>query len=332
MNKLLLFLTLTLSGLMLPNSDPRPSKFEITHYNITFAPDLSNRVNPAKYARALQDVTILSKLTENLYPSILKQGRSEQQRDKFRVDFINKGLIGTYNVQTQSLSLDFGRFGTNQLARINYIKRRNNPAEFLQRDIARLNSEFSRIYNVAKTQNFGADVWTYLKEFEGERVLQTENGIQDDAGNTYFNKYKNILIITTDGYIEAGIYGQGYDLSQRRVDDFRNAFISSGEQDLEAYFRKRKDCRIKPVQNKKLKNVEVLVMELFDRSRSRDGRAMIHPTDLDILKLFWADWLKQSGVKRYELQPCADSKEEAEKTILNFLGVTKKTDASPSIN
>lgn len=330
MNKLILSLTLTLSGLFLVSYNLPPAKFEITHFNITFAPDLSNRVNPSKYARPLQDITILNRLTENLYPSILRQGRSEQQRDKLRVDFINKGLIGTYNVQAQSLSLDFGRFGTNQMARINYIKRRNNPSEFLQRDNERLNTEFSRIYNVAKTKNWGADIWTYFKEFDGERVLETEKGIHDDAGNSYVNKYKNILILATDGYIEAGIYGKGYDLSKKRVDDFRNAFISSGEEDLEAYFNKHKDFRIKPVQNKKLKNVEVLVMELFDRSRSKDGRATVHPTDLDILKLFWADWLKQSGVKRFELQPCSNSKAEAEKTMLNFLGVNKKADAAAS--
>ena len=330
MNKLILSLILTLSGLFLVSYNLPPAKFEITHYNITFAPDLSNRVNPLKYARPLQDITILNMLTENLYPSILRQGRSEQQRDRLRVDFINKGLISTYNVQTQCLSLDFGRFGTNQKARINYIKRRNNTPDYLQRDNERLNTEFSRIYNVAKTKNFGADIWTYLKEFDGERVLETEKSVQDDVGNSYINKYKNILILATDGYIEAGIYGKGYDLSQKRVDDFRNAFISSGEQDLEAYFKKRKDCRIKPVQNNKLKNVEVLVMELFDRSRSKDGRAMVHPTDLDILKLFWADWLKQSGVRRFELQPCANSKADAEKTMLNFLSVTKKADAAAS--
>jgi hypothetical protein len=86
-------------------------------------------------------------------------------------------------------------FGTNQTARISYIKRRNNPSEFLLRDNEKLNKEFSRIYAVAKGKNFGADIWTYLNEFDGERVLEPEKAIQDDAGNTYANKYKNILIL-----------------------------------------------------------------------------------------------------------------------------------------
>ena len=66
-------------------------------------------------------------------------------------------------------------------------------------------------------------------------------------------------------------------------------------------------------------------MELSDRSVSKVGAATIHPTDMEIIKLFWSDWLKASKVKRFELKPCANSSAEAEKDILDFLNVDKVT-------
>ena len=58
-------------------------KYVITHYNITFAPDLSNRVNPNLYRRPLNDVDILKVLTRDLYPSILRCRRSENQVEQY---------------------------------------------------------------------------------------------------------------------------------------------------------------------------------------------------------------------------------------------------------
>jgi hypothetical protein len=80
---------------------------------------------------------------------------------------------------------------------------------------------------------------------------------------------------------------------------------------------------IRPVHNEALKNLEVLVMELYDRSLSKTGSATIQPTDMEIMKLFWTDWLRASKVKRFELHTIANSKAEAEKVVLNFLGVNK---------
>ena len=95
------------------------NKYVITHYNITFAPDLSNRVNPKLNKRPLNDVDLLKIITNNLYPNILNERRSQYQQDKLLVDFINKGLIGTFNIQTDKLLIDFGQFptpiGKNQL-------------------------------------------------------------------------------------------------------------------------------------------------------------------------------------------------------------------------
>jgi len=302
--------------------NPAGKKYVITHFNITFAPDLSNRVNPNLYRRPLNDVDLLKIVTGDLYPTVLKYKRSEDQKDKLLVDFINKGLINQYHVNTDKLLIDFGKF-RNQNARINYILARDHVKQTLGLDLKSMVNEFGHINGLAVRQNFGADIWTYLNEgIDGKIVLSQENPLKQD-GSTYINFYRNILILPTDGYIEAGIYGKGFDLSKKTIDRFREAFLASGESDMETFFKKNKQFRIRPVHNDYLKNIEVLVMELFDRSRSQTGSATVHPTDMEIMKVFWTDWLKQSGVKRFELHPCASSKDEAEKIILNFMGISK---------
>ena len=311
--------------LLLGNRNGRdaPKNITITHFNITFASDLSNRVDPRLFKRPLSDVDILRLITTNLYPSVLNHNRSENQKDKLLIDFINKGLIGQYQVQTDRLLIDFGTFNR-QYDRMAYILERDHVKKVLRLDIQKMTAEFSRINNVAMKQNFGADIWTYFNEgIDDKRVLSSDKPILDRS-NQYINTYRNVLILTTDGYIEAGIYDKGFDLSKKRVENFRTAFLASGENDLSHFFKKNKQFRITPVRNPHLKDLEVLVMELYDRSKSKGGAATVQPTDMEIIRLFWSDWLERSGVKRFELHPYANSKDEAEKIILQFLGVNKK--------
>jgi hypothetical protein len=60
---------------------------------------------------------------------------------------------------------------------------------------------------------------------------------------------------------------------------------------------------------------------MYDRSLSQGGNATVHPTDTEILKLFWSDWLEKSGVKRYELRPLMTTEAEVEQVVMGFMGV-----------
>jgi len=315
-------LFLLISASLFLAARPAPKKIVITHFNITFAPDLSNRVNPNLYKRPLNDVDLLKIITNDLYPPILRYRRSENQKDKLLIDFINKGLINQYQVNTDKLLIDFGKF-KNQNDRINYIMARTPASRTLKQDEAAMVSEFNHINNKAASENFGADVWTYFNQGVDEHIVLGAEAPINDEGETYINAYRNILILTTDGYIEAGIYDKGFDLSKKRIDNFRTAFLVSRQKDINQFFKKNKQFRINPVHNEHLKNLEVLVMELYDRSLSKTGAATVQPTDMEIIRLFWTEWLQQSGLKHFELHPCAASKDEAEKIILNFLGVSK---------
>jgi len=177
------------------------NKYVITHFNITFAPDLSNRVNPGLYKRPLSDVDILKIITHDLYPSILRCKRSENQKDKLLVDFVNKELISEYAVRTDKLLIDFGRF-PNQNDRMAYILGRKPVKQTLSQDSGRMVAEFNRTNSLAARKNFGADIWTYLNEgIDNKKVLPTEKPVADEY-NTYVSTYRNVLILTTDGYIE----------------------------------------------------------------------------------------------------------------------------------
>jgi hypothetical protein len=317
-SKLLSFILMTL--FLAPASTD--NKYVITHYNITFAPDLSNRVNPKLNKRPLNDVDLLKIITTNLYPNILNERRSQYQQDKLLVDFINKGLIGTFNIQTDKLLIDFGQFPT-QLERINYVLMNKPPKRTLTQDISKMNKEFDRVYSNAIKNNVGADVWTYFDQgIDDKNVLQDDKPKQGED-YTYVNHYRNILILPTDGYVEAGIFGKGYDLAQQTINRFRKAFLESGETDLQKFYRKNTIYHIKPARNLRLKNLEVLVMEMYDRSLTTSGSATVHPTDMEIMKIFWTDWLQKSGVKHFELHPIVNSRDEAQKIILNFMNISK---------
>lgn len=305
--------------------------YSITHFNITVAPDLSNRLNQKLYPKLVSDEAILDIILKNIYPTILNHQRSENQKDKFSVSFINNLLIAQYNITSDNLNIDFETFDT-QRKRIDYIKNRLKTRTF-SKDTSAFKNELKKMYAAALDRPHGADIFTYLNS----RVDDTQIALTDEPYTTfknksYANKYRNILILITDGYIEAGIYGQDactnekvcYYLSKNRIDKFRIDFLKSGEADIETFFQKN-DYGIMPLKNDHLKNVEILVLEMYDRSLTKDGNATVHPTDGEIMKLFWSDWLTKANVKRFKLVDIASSEYEMEKVILNFLGINDDT-------
>jgi hypothetical protein len=157
-----------------------PAKTTITHFNITFAPDLSNRVDPDLYKRPLNDVDILKIVTNDLYPSILRYRRSENQKDKLLIDLVNKGLINQYQINTDKLLIDFGRF-KNQNERINYIMERG-VQRTLKKDAAEMVDEYNRVNTKAASHNFGADIWTYFNQGIDERIVLKPETFPGDLG------------------------------------------------------------------------------------------------------------------------------------------------------
>jgi hypothetical protein len=299
---------------------------DIIHFNIAIVPDLSNRMDQALYPKPISDYAIAKSVITNLYPKILTHRRSENQADKVAVGFINKANVRQYDINTSALKIDFSKF-ENQLSRIHYVKGRTERTFAI--DTSNFLKEFKRITSRAARGPAGADVWSFFQNGIDGILIQKDERITPYNNKIYRNKFRNILILITDGYVEAGLYRDGgcsdeanqcYYLSKRRVDEFRNAFQRSGEPDMKTFFAKN-NYGIVRVSNPNLGEVEVLALEFYDRSLNRNGTPTVYPSDWEILKLFWDDWLQKSGVKKYELRQIATSKQDVEEAILRFLRV-----------
>jgi hypothetical protein len=299
----------------------------IYHYNIILAPDLSNRINMAIHPKPLDDQSIISivlSMTEN----ILQLGyRETDQKDTYSFTFINPGLIRMFNVDVESLSLDFSQFSS-QSERMDFIKGRK---DFVQNGLKEKKEAFASetqiIYGKALTESHGADIWSFLENRLDETHIKVAHKPFVFLGKTYQDEYRNILILLTDGYIESGqnLSTNGssegnlsYDLSQSRIRSFRQAYISSGRADIQTFFEEN-NYGIVPLNNTHLKDLEILVLELYDRSLTVSGNATIHPTDADIIELFWTDWLQKSQIKRFELKSYFSDEKQAEASIRKFI-------------
>lgn len=336
MRKLLVYLLITnlivscsssesLTEEVIIDQEDRGNDLQIYHYNILISPDLSNRTDNSIRDKPISDQDIVRIVLNNLYPNILtSSGRSQNQMDRLRLDFINKGLISEYQVSPSYLDINFASF-RNQRERIDFLM---NRSEKKFSDMQNLFfDEFNKIHETASKNNFGADIWTYLNNLDNSTILP-DLGSASFNKITYHNRYKHKMILITDGYIEAGLYGSSgcenpklcYYLSSNKVAEFRNAFRKSGENDLRAFFDKS-GYGIVPINNSYLKDLEILAVEFNDRSLDKSGNATVFPTDFQILELFWTDWMIKSGVKNFRMKRVFSSKQEAEDEILRFFEI-----------
>ena len=92
-----------------------------------------------------------------------------------------------------------------------------------------------------------------------------------------------------------------FKIDQERINSFRKDFEkNSNERTLKQFFIDQ-DYGIPAVDNSLLSQTEILVLELDDRSVNENGNATQDITDIDIIELFWSDWLTKSNVKKFEL-------------------------------
>ena len=296
----------------------------IYHYNVMIVPDLSNRIIDDMYPKPVADQQIISSVLDLIYPEILTISRQENQQDIFRISFINEGVIKLYDLNMANLEIDFSKFKS-QLNRIDYVIGKANPS--LDSDLELYKKELEKAYHKAEQATYGADIWSFFNkvdEYFSKDIIRSFTY----EGNEYLEKYKNIMILLTDGYLEAGIYDQNgcqsentcYFMSGRTIKQFRDAFKKSGMDDMKAFFEKE-NYGIVPVKNEALKNLEVLLLEAYDRSLDTSGNATVFPSDYEIMKLFWEDWMMKSGVKSFEMHQTVSNKNEAIEKIKNFIKV-----------
>lgn len=247
-------------------------------YNIVIVPDLSSRINPEYHPlQAKQDIKIIETLLD-VYEDLVRK-KYIGQKDRIILRPTDKSQVYNFNQYAESLNIDFSAKA---------LPEKGSYLDSLEQHKKAFLATAQGMYNDALKDGLkGADVWRFFNEDLDSSVLRQ---------STETDSVRNIIILLTDGYIEAGKYGEAFCqenkceyLSSRKIQEFRKAIKTSG-QHWEQVFED-KNFGILPVANKdNLKNVEVMALGFGDRDTKT------HPTDYVIMKKFWDQWFKEIGV------------------------------------
>jgi len=291
--------------------------------NILITPDLSNRITE-KYSKPLCDEDIIYNIMESYYPSIYQSsGRIIGQKDKLSILLTTPKLVNNYNIKMEQLRIDLSSF--NDSERIVYLTDSSKSGNTYKNDVKEFNMEINNVYQSAKKAPVGADIRNLLESQLNSNNILSDPDTINAFGKTVVTKNRNVLILITDGYMESGSNARPkngnkcYYLSKKEVDRFRTKFLNSDETNIKVFFDKN-GFGIVPVENENLKNIEIIAIEFYDRSLSKEsGSSRVKPDDYDIMKLFWEDWMLKSGVKRFEVHENFSSKSESQTVINNFI-------------
>lgn len=294
---------------------------DIYNYNVIVALDLSNRITDI-YPRNLTDQEIVNMLMESFFGKLIyDQNRTMNQKDRFQIKFMNSVLIQQNDINADKLTIDLADFDT-QLKRIDYLKNRSERK--LSTDTADLINQVDKCIKGAKAKAAGCDVWKFMESDINELDVRNKDIVREMYGRKVVEKFKNVIVIITDGYIEAGLYGAEncannlcYDLSQSRINRFRDKYNAHGENAPEKFFTEN-GYGIVPISNKNIEGADVLVLELNDRSLSKSGNIVKRPRDFQIMEMYWTDWLKKSGAARVKVCEISESAGKIKETFERF--------------
>jgi hypothetical protein len=272
------------------------------NHNVKIVQDLSNRIT--EYKTILSDKAIVEHFFKIVPNMLFNDTRSINQLDIYKIDFINKNHLVNYNVNPEDLEINLSRFGKKQMDRIKYLGGFKADSEY-KKDEAKLLGQFHDLQLKLNSSNdFGSDIYSYLQNLNNlDLDFSKEKGSINGELNVEYRKMNEIVLLT-DGYLEASAVNDNNnlskDLSEAKIKKFRNEFNAAKKDSpnltLDEYFHKN-GWGITPLTNKLLaKDVKILVLQLFDRGAT-NGKNVNIPSDLEIIKLFWSNWLVKSGIK-----------------------------------
>ena len=312
-------LTIILALLLLVSCNSEKKTMINEHINLIITPDLSNRIEDL-YSKPVTDIDLITSIYTNYYPDIYKiKNRVIGQEDVVQFRFTNPNIINNFNINTRHLKMDLSTMNPSE--RITFLANGGNKTM-----LDSLKSEVNHLYKKAKHNTTGGDIYNYLKKEITSTVIKKAKDTLIIDGTEVINLQRNIIVLFTDGYVEAGLYGKSncsdkkcFYLSKSKVDQFRKDYLVSGDSDLEDFFKKS-GYGIIPIKNNNLKNTEFFISEFYDRSLNKQtGSQTISPNDFEIMQLFWSDWLEQSGVKHFKILDTANSKEEFLEELKQFI-------------
>ncbi|HRH49810.1 MAG TPA: hypothetical protein PLP23_13735 [Panacibacter sp.] len=172
-------------------------------YNIIVAVDLSNRILNNRH---LQDPDVVKLITDNL-KNIFQNSINVGINDKFYLTTINDEDFIEQSYSDSIFKIDLTRFKTDEVGRSNYLYHNDTGTNSLKYDIFKLNSTFASFYQAKKREKqLPADVWYFFQDKLTYPFIDTASQSYVFNDQPIVSKYKNYVILLTDGYIEAGRY------------------------------------------------------------------------------------------------------------------------------
>ena len=283
-----------------------------TNYNILVVPDLSNRISQSIHPKPIYDTVIINTILDSI-PQFLKIGnRTINQLDRYKIDFINRGILNDIKFNNSDFDISFLRF-KNRLKEASDFKR-----DHLESNISKLKKETANVYSYALIQSSGSDIWNYFNETIHSSLSFQVDTVKVAKDQGIISQNKNKVVLLTDGYIETINKTAGYNLNQDLITKIRTEFLKSKFNDLKKFILTNPQFLIKKINND-LKNTDVLVLEVTDRSLDTHGVAKFHPTDLEIIKIIWTDWLTKSGVRHVQIHAALSNRKDIYPIIKNFI-------------
>lgn len=297
-------------------------------HNIVVLADLSNRVQQIK---SINDTTIIFSIIDKLKP-LIEKSIDLNIDDKFNFYSINQVCVDrmSNSEDKRNFDIDMTDFNKNELKISRYLY--GKIKQDYDYDISSIKTSIKKVYDFnSKSKILGADIWHYFNDELNSNIIDTTSTPGSFRDSHYINKKKNKVILLTDGYIEAGKYENNaamHDkenqnrtmyLSGNLISKFRNDFHKSPYKNIQAFFKEEKYGLI-PLQNSLISEVELLVLEIDDRTM-KNGVTTVFPTDSKIIKLFWSTWLEESGLDQnnFQIHNTFRNQQELDLILNNFL-------------
>lgn len=245
--------------------------------NLVIVPDLSKRIvdvgnNPDQIRN---DSVLLSELWSQFERITRTKINS---KDRLLVDVTDNGQAGGL----------FRTVADNLVFNLSEHKDKSNRIYF-ENVKERFSENVAKLYALAKENPIGADYWYYFSRNLNKKLLKS----------TFSDEYRNILVIITDGYLEAqnsertGVTFYTGSLAQRAQTCSslkRGASIPDAISNSELGIR---DCQ------DHFPDLEVFILEINERKKRTKEEPFDPgtPCDYDILRYLWSDWLQKLEIK-----------------------------------
>ncbi|MBF4507908.1 hypothetical protein IRZ83_14620 [Flavobacterium sp. JLP] len=256
------------------------------NYNISILLDLSDRISLEKNANPTmeyyqRDLGYIKSVSE-AFTEHLKSKRIRQMNDKMQLFFNPEPKDPEINSIAENLKIT--------------IDKNNASKEFLNSITKNYASSTSKIYQSAiKDNNYiGSDIWSFF-----------DNKIQDQCID---KKYRNILIILTDGYM---FYDNTVIKEGNRTSYITPELIRKNGLNTVDWEKKLHDQDFGFIKtNYNLSNLEVLVVGINPSKNN--------PYEEKVIRTYWSKWFTEMKIKHFEIKN-ADLPSNMDKIIKDFI-------------